>query len=437
MATFTNQQIQSGIDRRQQSDGERKALADQIRSLAARQQDWTPADRQAWDQLNIRYDEKSLEHRKMSARLRGQGYDNDSRNSDWHGGGGSGGTLDRALNAWALNAMGKSVSPAQADACNDYGIALNSGAFSIQLPTHGPTNGARLFRNAMSTGEISEGASVIPEGFIPRLERALLSFAGVMQAADVMTTDSGNDLPWPTADDSENVGALLGENTAAGDSGVDPKFGRVTFGAFVITSNVIRVPNPLIEDSGIDLSSVLGDMCGERIGRCLSPLLTSGTGGNQPSGILTGAVAGLTAASPTTITFDDLFDLESSIDPAYILPNRAGYVMHQQIFNVVKKLKDGQGRYLWQPNTQAGMPPSLNGWPVYMCQSMDSTVASGKRTILFGKLDQYKVRRVREIVVKKLVERYAEFNQTGFLAFGRFDGALLDPANRAVKYLVH
>ncbi len=192
----------------------------------------------------------------MSARLRGQGYDNDSRNSDWHGGGaGSGRTVDRALAGWVRNAAGKSVSPAENDACNECGISINGAGFEINLPTHGPTNGARLFRNALSTGELGEGASTIPEGFIPRLERAMFSFAGVMQVAEILTTDSGNDLPWPTANDTGNVGELLGENNPANDTGADPLFGCVKFGAHTISSKVVRVPIALIEDTGIDLAA--------------------------------------------------------------------------------------------------------------------------------------------------------------------------------------
>ncbi len=178
-------------------------------------------------------------------------------------------------------------------------------------------------------------------------------------------------------------------------------------------------------------------MLGERIGRCLSPLLTTGDGADQPSGILTLATAGLTAASPTALTFDDLHNLESSVDPAYRTEGDCGYMFNSAIWNIIKQLKDGIGRYLWVPGVAAGQPATLNGWPVHLNQSMDSTISSGKKTILFGALAKYKVRRVKEIRLMKLVERYADQLQVGFLAFGRFDGALLDAGTHPVKYLVH
>ena len=432
-AMFSDVKIRQAFNRRERAENRQRQLAEQIRSLGNRHRHWSAQDRAEWDTLNLEYDELSLEQKKMKNRIGRDGATLQDAPRGWSSSNSA--RVNSALEAWAKNALGKPVTPADAAACDEYGISIASGTFDVALPLHGPTHGLQLVRNAMGTGLGSDGGFLAPEGFVPRLERALLSFAGTLQAAEIMTTDTGADLPWPTMDDTGNSGALLGEGNAATDS-VDPKTGAVVFSAFMFTSNMVRVQVSLLEDNGVQLANVLGDMLGERIGRALNPYLTVGTGGSQPMGIVTGASQGLQTNSATTIQFDDLKDLEASVDPAYLGPG-CGYMCHQQIFNVIKKLKDGDGRYLWQPNTQAGMPPTLNGWPVFLNQSMDSTISSGKKTVLFGKLDQYKVRRVNGVRLKRLVERYAEYDQEGFIAFARFDGALLDPGKRAVKYLIH
>ena len=444
MAHFSDHEIQESFTRRQRADNQRQQLAEQIRVLGKRQADWNGEDRRTWDALTLKYDEMDVADRRHKSRIGRDGatVEGGPVNREFFGGDNGGSTLDRAITAWTMNALGKRVRPSDADACADYGISLNANAFEVRLPVHGPMTGLQRLQvaNALSTGIGSGGGFTVPQGFVPRLERALLSFAGTMQAAEIMTTDSGIDLPWPTCNDTNNVGALIGEDVAAGDTGQDPKFGAVVFQAFIFTSNVVRVPTALLEDTGVDLAGALGDMLGERIGRALNPYLTTGTGGGQPSGIITGSTLGVTAGSPTAIGFDDLINLVGSIDPAYVGPD-AGFMMHNSIMTVVKTLKDGVGRYLWQPSTQAGQPPTLLGHPVFLNQAMDSTVASGKKTVLFGLLNKYKVRRVGVegggVRLLKLVERYAEYDQTGFIAFARFDGAMLDAGTHPCKFLQH
>ncbi|HEX4128497.1 MAG TPA: phage major capsid protein [Pirellulales bacterium] len=433
---------------------QRRELANQIRALAAEQPAWTPAHRREWDRLNSEYDRVKQQLDPANAapagndrrRLGRDGgtLDDGPTNREFFATGGerpttpANSTLDCALRGWARNALGLRVTPSDADACDRYGIALNAAAFHARLPIHGPQNGFSRLRalNDLSTGIGSAGGFTTPEGFVPRLERALLSFSGVMQAAEIMTTDSGNPLPWPTADDTGNIGSRIGENTDASATGNDPKFGAVVFQAPVYTSNMVRVSNALLEDTGVDLAGALGAMLGERIGRKVNLDLTTCPGGNGPLGIVNAATLGPTAASSTEIEADDLVALLHAIDPAY-LGEGCGWMMHNSIVHAIRLLKDGQGRYMWSDGLQMGQPPMLLGFPVFLNQAMDSTIASGNKTVLFGALNKYKVRRVRDVRLMKLVERYAEFDESGFIAYLRCDGALLDAGTHPVQYLQH
>lgn len=283
----------------------------------------------------------------------------------------------------------------------------------------------------------TEGQETIPEGFVARLERAMLAFGGMLQVADVMNTASGNDLPWPTANDTSNKGVLLAEATTIGPS-VDPTFGAVTLEAFKYSSQPVLVSAEILQDSAFDLNDILASMLGERLGRILNEHFTTGTGTGQPRGIVTAAPAGVTAslAGPpviTAMTGDMLIDLVHSVDPSY----RAGarFMLADGTIASLRKLKDGDNQYLWQPGLQQGVPDRLIGYPITINQDMDTTFTAGSFPVLFGDLSKYKVRQVRGIRMRRLVERYADTDQEAFIAFIRADGDLLDAGTNPVKTL--
>ena len=112
-------------------------------------------------------------------------------------------------------------------------------------------------------------------------------------------------------------------------------------------------------------------------------------------------------------------------------------MLHDSILLILRRLKDGQGAYMWQPGLQQGVPDKLLGYSVNINQDMDSTVASGKNTILFGQINKYKIRQVNEVRMYRLQERYRDTDQDGFIAFIRQDGNLLNAGTAPVKYLSH
>jgi len=434
--------------KRLNADVERRAdLAERIKALASRgESQWTADDRRDWKTLNSAYDAviARLEMGRSRIGRDGASLDSGPKNADLFGTQSNVSDLDLALDGWGRNSIGLRVERRHHEACERYGQSLTGNSFVVRIPTHGPMLGRNLpIRNDLQTGSGPAGGFINPESFMPRFERALLDFSGVLQVAEVITTDNGNVMPWPTVDDTTNTGEMIGESQqTADDSGSanDPKFGRVTFDAFVFSSKIIRASVSEIQDSGVSLPGLLGSLQGERIGRRLADSLTNGPGGFGPRGILFSASLGATAALSTNIGGDDLYNLEASVDPAYLNGSNnesVGWLCSNAIWNVIRKLKDGMGRYLWEPNLQVGMPPLLLGWPVYRCQAMPTTIAGGTKSLIFGKLDQYKVRRVSAVRQKRLVERYAEYDEEGFIGYGRFDGALIDPAQRAVKYLQH
>ena len=117
--------------------------------------------------------------------------------------------------------------------------------------------------------------------------------------------------------------------------------------------------------------------------RIANSKLTTGYGSSDVEGIVTNSVAGVTAASATAVTADEIIDLVHSVDPACCVRN-AAFMMNDNTLASVRKPKDGDGNYLWQMgNYQAGVPQNLLGYNVVVNQDMGS-IATAKKTILFG-----------------------------------------------------
>lgn len=356
-----------------------------------------------------------------------------------------------AFQAWCRAQMDMEVDERQAEICKRVGLNPNAKALEFDLlNTRHARELQRKYRSihptramdeiqsrALSATVGSEGGNLtLPETLVRSLEVAMLAFGGVAQVAELIRTEGGEEMAWPTANDTGNRGRRIGENQAVDTTDTQtakPTLGRTVWRAHKYTSDAILVPSELLEDAAFDLPTTIGGMLGERVGRITNYENTVGTAGSMPNGIVTAATLGVTAASQTAITADELMGLEHSVDPAYRVG--AGWMMHDNTLLTVRKLKDSQNRYLWTSGLDVGAPDKLSGHPITINQDMAGSVAASAKTILFGLLSKYKVRQVRGIRIYRLQERYRDNDQDGFVAFLRQDGNLLDAGTRPIKYL--
>ncbi len=363
-----------------------------------------------------------------------------------------------ALQAWFRWQLGHYLTPEQEAACRVVGLRPDRRELALRLfdtaqhkalheatrRVHPSLIKQRLgdFRAALSPNTGGAGAYLIPpETLIRELEINLLYYGGVRQVAETMTTESGERMSWPTVDDTANKGRRLGASAPIGTGGQpastganDPTAGKVFWDAYKYTSDAVLVPFELLQDSAFNLAQVLGELLGIRLGRITNDEYTTGSGASMPKGLVTAATA-FTAASSAALIADDFLGLYHSVDPAYRI--NAGFMMHDNTILAARKLKDGLGQYLWQPGLQQGRPDMLLGEDVTVNQSMDSSIASGKKTVLFGELYKYKIRRVQGMRLYRLEERYRDNDQDAFLAFLREDGNLLTAGTPPVKVLTH
>lgn len=266
---------------------------------------------------------------------------------------------------------------------------------------------------------------------------------------DVMTKGSGDARMQPlyflitTAGDNQNsicwevhqkaldiIASWIDEEGAIPES--DDSFGQVSIGAYKL-GTMIKVSEELLNDSVFNLETYIAKEFARRIGNKEEDAFFTGDGSGKPTGILAatgGAQLGVTTASATAITIDEILDLFYSLKAPY--RNKAVFVMNDATVKAIRKLKDGQGQYLWQPSLQAGTPDTILNRPLYTSAYVPAIAASAK-TIAFGDFGYYWVADRQGRVFKRLNELYAATGQVGFVATQRVDGKLILP--EAIKVL--
>ena len=275
---------------------------------------------------------------------------------------------------------------------------------------------------------------LVPDEFVRSIMQNMLAFGGMREAATIMTTDTGADLFFPTSDDTGNTGELLGEHASATQQ--DVSVGGRTLKALKYSSKEVRVSMELLQDSAFDIESWLSGLLGERIARITNTHFTTGAAPNQPAGVTLDAGTGVSGATgqTTSVTWDDLINLEHSVDPAY--RKNARFMFNDATLSYLRRIKDGNGQYLWQPAVTANAPALVNGWPYTINQSMASMAASAI-SILFGDFSKYIIRDVRGFSLLRLNELYAVSGQVGFLGFSRHDGALIHAGTNPIQAYVN
>lgn len=322
-----------------------------------------------------------------------------------------------------------------------------------------------LDANALQTagaGVTTAGGFLIPQGFWHNLQIALKAYGGLLNLCNVIPTDTGNPMPWPTNDPTAIVGSYITEGNQLGFQ--DYVFGQGMLFAWTLTSNVILASIQIIEDSAFDVDQFVTDRAGEAIGRLIAQELHTGAGSAskaltgvhtanaalgtpryfQPSGTdspftLASPSAGVPARAAGLISFASIAAMVHSVDPAYRAgqhrnsldlgagkpgPGGCYWVMNDNTLTNLRIITDGFGHPLWQPNPQVGEADMLWGFPYMIDQNMPSvsTSTSTAGGLWFGDFKRAMVvRQVNGGGTMRLTERYADFLQVGYLVHLRMD----------------
>lgn len=331
--------------------------------------------------------------------------------------------LSRATSDPITNAPGKGEKEKIGRASAEY-----KKAFWNAMRTRGNEGLDPNVKNALQIGTDSEGGYLVPDEFERTLVEALEEENIFRTLANVVTTSSG-DRKIPVVA-SKGTASWIDEEGAIPES--DDAFGQVSIGAYKL-GTLIKVSEELLNDSVFNLEAYISREFTRRIGNKEEEAFFTGDGAGKPTGILAatgGAQVGATTAGAAAITIEEVLDLFYSLGAPY--RNRAVFALNDGTVKAIRKLKDGNGQYLWQPSLQASTPDTILNRPLYTSAYVPA-IAAGAKTVVFGDFSYYWVADRQGRVFKRLNELFAVTGQVGFVATQRVDGKLILP--EAVKVL--
>jgi HK97 family phage major capsid protein len=279
--------------------------------------------------------------------------------------------------------------------------------------------GKPAIHNALAVGSDPLGGYLVPEDFERTLVESLEEYNIMRPLARIIHT-STKELKIPVV---AAKGSAAWVEEAAVIPTSDNEFGQVVLDAFKLAT-IIKVSRELMADSAFPLESYLAQDFGRRLGTLEEEAFIIGDGNKKPTGFLSAAQVGATAASATAISFDNVMDLYHSLRSPY--RNKAVFITNDLTIKALRKLKDNNGQFLWQPSPAAGAPDTILGRPVYVSSFMPQ-IAAGAKVMAFGDFSYYWIADRQGRIFERINELYTETDQVGFKATQRVDGKLILP----------
>ena len=274
--------------------------------------------------------------------------------------------------------------------------------------------------NALQVGTDTEGGFLCPDEYERTLVQGLEEENVLRTICTVIRTSSGDrKIPVVASHGTAYWVEEEGDYTLS-----DESFGQIVLGAHKI-GTMIKVSEELLHDSFFSLDTYMAAEFARRIGAKEEDGIINGNGTTQPGGLLNatyGAGTGVTTGTTGAIAADDIIDLVHSIKSVY--RKNAVFLMNDSTIRAIRKLKDGNGNYMWQPGLKEGQPDMLLNFRVHTSAYMPE-VGSGNKPILFGDFKHYWIADRQGRTFQRLNELYAATGQVGFRAFQRVDGRLV------------
>ena len=285
----------------------------------------------------------------------------------------------------------------------------------------------RKVSNVLSEGVDAQGGYLVPEEYDRRLIDVLTE-ENIMRNLGTKITTSGEHkiniaATKPAAAWIEEGGALT--------------FGDATFDQIIMDAHklhvAIKVTEELLYDNAFNLENYIITQFGKALANAEEDAFLNGTGVGQPLGLLAadgGAEIGVTTAAADDITYDEIVELVYSLKRPY--RKNASFLCNDQTLAALRKLKDLNGRPLWQESLQAGEPGRILGYPVHTSPYFP-VMTAGLPAIAFGDYNYYNIGDRGTRSFAELKELFAGNGMVGFVAKERVDGKLVLP--EAVKLL--
>jgi len=285
------------------------------------------------------------------------------------------------------------------------------------------TRGAHTFERRTMV----PSTDTVPKTFFDQVFDVARLVGPMLDVGNRINTTSGEDITIPTLT-AYSAATIKAAGSAIAES--EPTYSSITLGAYKY-GLLIPVSNELIADAGFDISSHLANQAGNGLGFAVNASLTTGTGSDQPNGVVTAAGSGVTGGTGVTggFTADNLIDLQYTLDGAARRLPGVAYMAAGATIGAMRKLKDDAGQYLYQVNV--GQPDSFAGYSVIENPGM-AAIATGAKSVLFGHLPSYQVRVAGGVQVATSTDYAFNTDSTVFRVLMRVDGDLTHASH--IKY---
>lgn len=294
-------------------------------------------------------------------------------------------------------------------------------------PDRGPINARSLV-----TSNAASGGNIVPTDFYDQLLAHLVEVSGLLQAGPtIVNTAGGENLQFPRTT-SHTTAALTGQTSSITE--VDPQFGLVTLGSYKYGA-FLQVARELLDDSAVDLVGYLAMSAGRAIGNAFGADLVTGTGTNQPSGLIANASLGVTGSTGNAGApkYADLVNLEYSVIAPYRQSRSCYWITTDKAIGGFRLIVDGNQRPVWEPSVVLGSPDLLLGKPL-VADPFIPAVATSAKSVVFGDFSQYVVRLVGPVRFERSDDFAFQTDLVSFRAVIRGDGSLIDRTGQCMKY---
>lgn len=274
----------------------------------------------------------------------------------------------------------------------------------------------------------ASGAYAVPQAFLARLVKSLLNNSPIRGLATVIDTDDGRAMKFPTMDDTAQLATIVGETVSVSHT-TDPTLQQASLGAWNFVAPAVLASRALVEDSGLDLTAMLGSIAGDRIGRAQEQYFVTGDGTTGPAGLAETVTAGVTTASTSAITRAELLTAVSSLRSAY-RTSATRWLMNPTTLEAIWGITDSSGKFVFDSDSG-----KLFGVP-YVLSSCVAAIGASKVVAYVGDFSGYYIRDVTPVTSLVLRERFAESLDVAVICAMRTDACLAD-VNSLASVVMH
>ncbi|MFF0481050.1 phage major capsid protein [Streptomyces sp. NPDC004435] len=295
-------------------------------------------------------------------------------------------------------------------------------AAELRAVARGDLPGVDFDLRTATSGSAANAGNTFATSFVAQVQEAMRVRSDFFGKARLLTTASGEVIEYPVKN-GRPTASQVAENAAYGKS--DGSWTKTNIGAYKY-GVIVEATTEIVQDSQLDILGILAEDAGEAVADKVMADLLVGNGTGKPWGWITRATGGVNAANLAGVTTDNLIDLQHSI----LKPYRKGavFMTSDSAIQTLRKLKDADGRYIWQPSLTAGAPDTILGTPI-MTDPNVVTSGAGAKVLVYGDPSKYLIRQVRNLRVVRSDEYGYDRDVTAFKITWRGTGDLFDLAS--------